>query len=131
MFVLLIAIIALALSYVINRVMLKLLRENAVIFGAPVFEELLKTIPAYFTNRSVFHVHLLFGIGEALYDLFSSNKESGKWVALISVISHSLFGAIAYWVLLKTNMILLAVASAILVHFAWNFTIMRIGCRKV
>ena len=126
MFVLLIAIIALVLSYAINKVMLKLLRENAVIFGAPVFEELLKTIPAYFTNRSVFHVHLIFGVGEALYDFFSSHKESGKWAALISVISHSMFGAITYWILLKTN-IWFAVVSAMLVHCAWNFTIMRIG----
>ena len=128
--VFLLSLTALVLSYLINKRMLRLFRENAVIFGAPVFEELFKTLPAYFLNRSVLHVHLLFGLGEALYDFFTGKRESGRWAAWASLISHSLFGVITYWILDRNGKIFPALAAAILSHCAWNFTIMRIGRKE-
>jgi hypothetical protein len=121
---------ALVLSYLVNKWMLKLLRENAVILGAPIVEELLKTIPVYFLNRPVFHVHFLFGLGEALYDFFTGRRETGKWAALISVVSHSLFGAVTLLILSTANSVFLALAGAILAHCTWNYTIMRLLPKK-
>jgi hypothetical protein len=121
---------ALVLSYLVNKWMLKLLRENAVILGAPIVEELLKTIPVYFLNRPVFHVHFLFGLGEALYDFFTGRRETGKWAALISVVSHSLFGAVTLLILSGTNQVFLALAGAIFAHCTWNYTIMRLLPKK-
>jgi hypothetical protein len=124
--VFLISLAALVLAYLVNKGMLKILRENAVLLSAPVVEELLKTIPAYFLNRPVFHVHLLFGLGEGMYDFFTGKRESGKWAALVSVLSHSLFGALTLLILTYTGQVLLALAGAILAHCIWNYTIMRL-----
>jgi hypothetical protein len=125
--VLLISLTALLLSFLGNKLMLKLFKENAVIYGAPVFEELLKTIPAYLLNRSIFHVHLLFGLGEGIYDFFTGKRDTGKWAALVSIISHSLLGAITYLILNLTGQIFLALVSGIIVHSLYNYTIMRMG----
>jgi RsiW-degrading membrane proteinase PrsW (M82 family) len=128
--ILLISLAALGLSCLINRLMLRLFREHAVILGAPVFEEIFKTLPAYYANRSVFHVHFLFGLGEALYDLAAGSQGSGKWAAVFSIISHSLFGLTAEWLLGQTGMILPALLSAMALHFAWNLIVMRMGKKK-
>ena len=127
--ILLIASIALGLSYLLNKLMLKLLRERAVTIGAPVFEELLKTLPAYFLNRSILYVHLLFGLGEALYDFITGRGESGRWAAVFSIVSHGLFGVVTHLVLQATGNIYWALLSTILIHGVWNLTIMRVGKR--
>lgn len=125
MAVLIIATAALAVSYIINKVLLRLLRENAVIYGAPVFEELLKTLPAYFLNRPLLHVHFLFGLGEALYDLFNSKRKTGRWAALVSLLSHSLFGGLTYLLIKVTGSIYPAISGAVLAHCVWNYIVMR------
>lgn len=122
---LILAAAALAASYVTNKALLRLLREKAVVYGAPLFEELLKTLPAYFLNRPLLHVHFLFGLGEAVYDFLSSRKETGRWAALVSLISHSVFGGLTYLVLKLTATIYPALAGAVLAHCAWNYIIMK------
>jgi hypothetical protein len=129
--VLLFSLTALVLSYLVNKWMLKLFKEYAVIFGAPVMEELLKTLPAYYWNRSVFHVHFLFGLGEALYDYAAaSSKDSGRRAAVFSMISHSFFGAVTVLILGQTGLILPAMVGAVTVHCVWNAVIMRWGKRE-
>lgn len=124
--VLLITLAALGLSYLINKFLIKLLRHHAAIFGAPVFEEILKTLPAYYWDRPVFHVHFLFGLGEAVYDLLTSGRHSGRWAAVFSIISHSVFGAVTSLVFGYTGMVFTAVAFAILIHCTWNLFVMRL-----
>jgi RsiW-degrading membrane proteinase PrsW (M82 family) len=128
--VLLIALMALGLSFLVNKCMLRLLREHAAILGAPVFEELLKTLPAYYWNRPVFHVHFFFGLGEALYDFANSSRNTGRWAAFSSIISHCIFGAVTELMLHQTGRIILTVPSAIAIHCAWNFVVMRAGNKK-
>ena len=124
--VLFITLAALGLSYLVNKFLLKLLRQYAAIYGAPVFEEIFKTLPAYYLDRPVFHVHFLFGVGEALYDYATSGRHSGRWAAIFSIISHSFFGLIISLVIRYTGMVYPAVASAIAIHCAWNFFVMRL-----
>lgn len=121
---------ALLVSYVLNKIMLKVIREKAVTFGAPITEELIKTLPAYFLNRPIWHVHFLFGIGEALYDLFTGNRESGKWAALLSIVSHSIFGGMVYFINVLSDSIALALLCAIIAHIGWNYLIMHTGKNK-
>lgn len=129
--VLLFSLAALGLSYLINQWMLKLLRKYAVIFGAPLFEELLKTLPAYYWNRPVFHVHFLFGLGEAVYDYITGSSEgSRRWAAVLSVVSHCFFGAVTQLMLGQTGQILPAVFTAIAIHCAWNAMVMRLGKKE-
>jgi len=123
--ILLIALAALMFSYLLNKWMLRLLREHAAILGASIIEEILKTLPAYFLNRPILHVHFLFGLGEALYDFASGSRHSGRWAAVLSIISHLVFGAITWLVLSKTGVIYLALASAMVIHGAWNYFIVK------
>mgnify|MGYP000194268795 CR=1 FL=1 len=125
--ILLISLTALGLSYLANKFLLKILKERAVIIGAPIVEEILKTLPAYLLNRPVFYVHLLFGAGEALYDFFTGARNSGRWAALFSIVSHSAFGGITLYILYISKNVVQAVLCAIAAHFIWNFTIMRAG----
>ncbi|HOB19084.1 MAG TPA: hypothetical protein PK830_04665 [Candidatus Atribacteria bacterium] len=122
---LVLAAAALAASYIINKLLLRLLREKAVIYGAPFFEELFKTLPAYFLNRPLLHVHILFGLGEAIYDFFSSRRETGRWAALVSLLSHSAFGGLTCLLFSLTGTIYPALAGAVLAHCAWNYIIMK------
>jgi hypothetical protein len=124
--VLLITLAALGLSYLVNKFLLKLLEEYAAIIGAPVFEEIFKTLPAYYWNRPVFHVHFLFGVGEALYDFATSGRDSGRWAAVFSIISHSIFGAVTSLVIRYTGMVIPALVSAIVIHCAWNLFVIRL-----
>ena len=125
--VLLFALAALGLSYLVNKWMLRFFKEYAVIFGAPVFEELFKTLPAYYWNRPVLVVHFLFGIGEALYDFSTRSKESGKWAAVFSIISHSAFGMVTDLTLKHTGRIIPAMLATMAIHCIWNWVIMRVG----
>ncbi|WZL79622.1 hypothetical protein QBE55_05680 [Eubacteriales bacterium mix99] len=128
--VFLLALAALVGSYLANKWMLKVFRENTVIFGAPIVEELLKTLPAYFLNRPIWYVHFLFGLGEALYDFFTGRRETGSGAAAAGLISHTLFGLLTDWIRKGTGWILPALAGAVFTHCAWNFIVMRAGRRN-
>jgi len=125
--VLLLAAAALLFAYLSNRLLLRYLHENAVIYGAPILEELIKTLPAYLLNRPVFYVHLAFGIGEAAYDMITGGGRTGRTAAALSVLSHSLFGAAAVFIIQLTGSILTALIISMGCHLAWNYTIMKSG----
>ncbi|MDD3613353.1 MAG: hypothetical protein WAP98_02065 [Caldicoprobacterales bacterium] len=125
MLTLLLAVGALFLSYLINKILLGLLRERAIIFAAPLIEELAKTIPAYTLNRPILLVHFFFGVGEAIYDLVNSSEETGKWAGLVSILSHLFFAAIVYLSLAFSGSIYLAISLAILAHVLFNYIIMK------
>lgn len=125
MLTLLLAVGALFLSYLINKILLGLLRERAIIFVAPLIEELAKTIPAYTLNRPILLVHFFFGVGEAIYDLVNSSEETGKWAGLVSILSHLFFAAIVYLSLAFSGSIYLAISLAILAHVLFNYIIMK------
>jgi len=101
--------------------------EYAIYYGAPVIEEILKSLPAYLLNRSIFHTHFWFGIGEALYDFYTGHRESGRWAALLSIISHSFFGGAVYLFMKWIDNIIIALVVSIILHMGWNYGIMRIG----
>lgn len=118
---------ALIVSWLINKVLLKWVGDYAIYFGAPILEEVLKSLPAYLLNRSVFHVHFFFGIGEAVYDFCTGRKESGRWAALASIASHSLFGGVVYLLMEWTSSITSAIMVSIVLHMGWNYGVMRLG----
>ncbi|HZK34533.1 MAG TPA: hypothetical protein VFD33_04405 [Bacillota bacterium] len=125
MVTILLAAAALLVSYLLNKILLRLLKENAVIYGAPVSEELLKTLPAYILNRPILLVHFLFGVGEAIYDLLNSGEQTGRWAALVSIISHTLFGAITYFLLTWIGNVYIAMPFSMVIHCLWNYIVMR------
>lgn len=123
----LLAALALLLSWSINKVLLNIIEEYAIYIGAPIVEEVLKSLPAYFLNKPLFNVHFLFGIGEGIYDWFNGKKEAKIWAAIASIISHSIFGGVTFLVLKWTSSMIWAILSSIVIHTIWNYVIMNMG----
>lgn len=130
MILLLLAAAALVLAYLSNRLLLRFLHENAVIYGAPILEELIKTLPAYLLNRPVFYVHFVFGIGEAAYDMITGSSHTGRTAAALSILSHAFFGGAAAIIIEMTRSIIAALVVSIGCHLAWNYAIIRSGRSK-
>jgi len=123
------ALEALFLSWLINKFLLERIGEYAIYLGAPVIEEFLKSIPAYLLDRPILPVHFWFGIGEALYDICTGrgDRVSGRFAALASIISHSLFGGAAYLLMEWTASIAAALIVSVILHMGWNYGVMRMG----
>ena len=121
------ALFALVLSWLVNKFMLERMGEYAIYYGAPVIEEILKSVPAYLLNRPIFYTHFWFGMGEALYDFCTGRRESGRWAALLSIMSHSFFGGAVYLFVKLIDNIVIALIVSITLHMGWNYGIMRIG----
>jgi hypothetical protein len=85
-------------------------------------------------SASLFHApfgltYLVFGIGEAFYDL-KSQKAISLSAALLSMISHYLFGLGAELVWdFRRNMFLVVLVTVIL-HAAWNRLILALGEKR-
>jgi hypothetical protein len=124
------ALVALTVSYLINKTLLERLGEKAICFGAPIVEEIAKTLPAYFMDRSIFHVHFLFGLGEAIYDFCNSGKDMGVWAGLMSALTHSVFGLLTVIILNNDGSIFIALAGSMVLHACLNTVVMRWGRRK-
>jgi hypothetical protein len=118
----------LLLSYISNKLLVKWFGEFAVMIGAPIVEEAAKTFPAYWIDRPIFHVHLLFGLGEAVYDFLASPRDkTGPWAALLSLLSHALFGIAAMLAFSYTHNIIAAFITGLLIHCGWNTYVMIRG----
>lgn len=114
------------IAYLLNSLLMKQLGEKAIIFFVPLIEESAKSFMAYFIGTNLIVVHIIFGVVEALYDLiYTKNERAGHMAALMSILSHGIFGLLTYYLYLGTGMILLAVAITTLVHSTWNYYITR------
>ena len=116
-------IIAALLSYILNKLVLKKIGNIGIIIVVPLIEEINKTIPAIILNTNIIGTHLVFGIIEGVYDIINSSENVGKWAALVSIISHGIFGAATYLTVKMGYSVYLGIALAWLLHSGWNWYI--------
>lgn len=121
----LIACLMAATSFILNRWLWKRFGNIAVISYSPLVEELAKTLPAYFLGANIFMTHMTFGLIEAVYDWVQSNSEAKAVAALLSVVGHSAFGGITWFILSQYFNIWLAVCGGVLCHVLWNMLVVR------
>jgi hypothetical protein len=118
-------LLAALLSYHINSYALKKVGEEAIIFLAPLLEELLKTGLALISGGGVFLSHVTFGTVEALYDMGKNRGNRAYWAGFASLVSHSVFGAITQYSIYYIGKPLLGLSLAVAIHVVWNCTVLN------
>ncbi|ABR46396.1 conserved hypothetical protein [Alkaliphilus metalliredigens QYMF] len=118
-------IIAALLAYLLNKWALKGVGERGLIALVPFIEEAAKSGVAFLLKTSFIQAHFVFGCVEGVYDMMTSSKKIGKWAALASILSHSFFGGITYFVYTQTQALLLSIMAAWIFHSGWNWYITK------
>ena len=121
----LIAVLMAALSFLLNRVILRVVGLKTVITYGPALEEAAKTLLAYQLGADIFATHVVFGFVEAVYDWATSERQ-GLVAAMMSILGHSIFGLVTISAVYLSGSIMLALITAILAHLAWNITMIRL-----
>lgn len=114
-----------ALSFLLNRMLVKQIGLKTVITASPVIEEGTKTLLAFFLGADILAAHVTFGVVEACYD-WHQNGRTGMKAALFSIGGHSVFGIVTILLLSISGSIGLALAAGIVAHIIWNVTVIRI-----
>lgn len=120
-----IACLMAALSFLLNRLALRYIGLDVVITCSPVLEELAKTLLAYYLGADILLTHVVFGGLEAVYDWHTSESH-GAAAAMLSIVGHAFFGLVTVGVLSLTASLPAAQGAGIVVHLAWNVTIIRL-----
>lgn len=113
-----------ALSFLLNRTLVRRIGPAAIISYGPLLEESTKTLPAFLLGADILAVHITFGLAEAAYDWYQ-NARSGSKAALFSVAGHSLFGSATVFILALSGSIWLALAAGVVAHLVWNVSVIR------
>lgn len=124
-----IAVLMAGLSFVLNRFLLRHLGKVTIISAGPVVEESAKTLFAYYLGADIFTVHMAFGVIEAGYDWYwRSNNELAA--PILSIIGHSLFGAITASIIFLVGSLWLGLAAGIIIHLSYNLAVVRLLADK-
>ncbi|AAM25690.1 hypothetical protein M2349_002573 [Caldanaerobacter subterraneus subsp. tengcongensis MB4] len=110
-------------AYLLNSAVVKRYGERAVIYIVPFIEESSKTVFGYLTS-SILASHFMFGIAEAVNDYTKASYKINGRAAVLSILSHSIFGVISYVLVEKVNLFV-AILSASLLHLLWNRFMLR------
>lgn len=120
-----IAILMAGLSFLLNRFLLRYLGRVTIISAGPAVEESAKTIFAYYLGADIFTVHMAFGVIEAGYDWYwRSNNELAA--PALSIIGHSLFGAVTASIIFFAGSLWLGLAAGIIMHLSYNLAVVRL-----
>ncbi|HZK57292.1 MAG TPA: hypothetical protein VFD17_03185 [Clostridia bacterium] len=122
-------IIAALLSYILNKLVLKKMGNIGIIIVVPLIEEINKTISATILDTNIIATHLVFGAIEGVYDIINSSEDVGKWAALVSIISHGVFGAATYLTTKMGYSVYWGIALAWLLHSGWNWYVTKLEVR--
>lgn len=120
-----IACLMAALSFLVNKLLLRYIGPEVVLTGGPVVEEIAKTWLSWLLGADILLTHFVFGLLEGGYDWLTAGQGAGKAAAL-SIAGHTLFGVITVSLLALTGSIWLALAAAIVAHASWNVIAIRL-----
>lgn len=113
----------------INRLLVNSWGIGSVFWGVPLVEELCKLGAAFVFNASFRLTYLVFGLGEAFYDL-RTKQSSGFSAALFSIVSHYCFGLSAELVWRLSRNIFLVILITVIAHGLWNRIVLGFCGRK-
>ncbi|MCR1899017.1 hypothetical protein NSA47_08465 [Irregularibacter muris] len=118
--------IAALIAYGCNKLLLRWQGDKAIIYTVPLVEEVSKSLTAYFISGGLILTHIIFGIIEALYDLIHTKSEKvGFIAAIMSIVSHGIFGILTAYLYKWTGMILLSIFITAISHSLWNYFITK------
>ena len=118
-----IACVAAAASFLLNRVFLQRFGMQTIITLSPVAEEMLKTLTAYSVDADILITHVVFGLIEAVYDWLQTRGR--LMAAFFSVGGHSLFGFVTVLTTQAAG-INIGLAAGIVAHLLWNTIMVKL-----
>ena len=107
-------------GFLINNRLLKLMGDRVLVTYIPLAEETVKTVAAVMFGADVVLTHMVFGVVEAVYDLFNSPPAHSFTASVLSMISHTLLGLTAYFTIKVSGSVVLAVLVSSVLHSLWN-----------
>lgn len=117
--IILYTVIAAALIWLVNKQVMNLLGNKAIIVAVPFIEELIKTSSAVFFQVPLIALHGLFGVIEAFLDLINGQE---FMPALAACFGHLIFGIIT--VLLMDRFGFWGAWFLVsIVHMFWNYLV--------
>lgn len=119
-----IACLMASLSFILNRLLIKIIGNITIITFSPVVEEGAKTLLPYYLGADIVVTHAVFGVLEAVYDWQGAADKVRA--ATFSIIGHSLFGLVTIAGLYLAANIWLGLAGGIVMHLMWNFIIFQV-----
>jgi succinate dehydrogenase hydrophobic anchor subunit len=122
-------LIAAALAWIGNVLIVKRWAESGVIWIVPLFEELVKTMTALLLGGSIIYVHGIFGLIEAIHD-YTSSRRLGLWSGLAGLTSHWIFGQVTQYTYTYTRMWIIGIVATALLHTYFNYMMIRFLNRK-
>lgn len=111
---------AAVLAYFINDFALKIFREKAITFYAPMAEELLKTGLALFLGGNIIISHLTFGFIEGACDMYKNRRATAYLAAILGIISHCIFGILTANGIRYFKSSIIGICLTIFIHICWN-----------
>jgi hypothetical protein len=118
------ALLMAAVSFLMNRQMLKHIGPEVILTYGPLLEEVVKSLPAYYLGVNLMAVHFTFGMIEGLWDWVSNSRQC-LWATIGSIVGHSLFGFLTTLGLYLTGSIWPGLASGLAAHWVWNVMVIR------
>lgn len=118
--------IAAFIAYNFNKLIFKWKGKKAIVFLVPFIEEGSKSIIAYCIKANIIGTHFVFGMIEAIYDMiYTKSERAASIAAMISIISHSIFGLMTYYLNLWTDWLLFSIVVISVIHSLWNYFVTR------
>jgi hypothetical protein len=118
------ALLMAAVSFLLNRQLLKRIGSDVVVSYGPALEEMVKSLPAYYLGADILAVHITFGVIEGCWD-WANDGRGRLWAAIGSILGHGVFGLLTILGLYLTNSIWPGLAIGLAAHLAWNIIIIR------
>lgn len=116
---LLAALLATGVAFVVNRWGIRRFGFAEVVWIGPITEEFSKTGIAIISGAMITPVHAIFGIIEAVFDVWTGTSHRYA-VAVASVVGHSTFGLLTIWGYTFFASWWAGVSMGILAHVFWN-----------
>ena len=107
-------------GFFINNRLLERMGDKALIVYIPLAEETAKTAAALLLGANILLTHMVFGVVEALYDLYNSPPAHSCTASVLGLISHTLLGLTAHFTLRVFGSRILAVLVPAVLHSLWN-----------
>ena len=107
-------------SFIINNRVISCFGDKAVVLYIPIIEEFSKTYFAFAINGNIIFSHMVFGTVEAIYDLYNSPRKYSLTASMLSLLSHTVLGVIAFYAIKLSGSLMFSVLLSVIIHSLWN-----------
>jgi len=121
--------LAAMVSWIGNRLALKVMGAREIVLLAPLIEEAAKTGAAVLTGSPLILTHGAFGLIEGVYDAWNAGLQ-GLQAGVTSFAGHLFYGYITFMVMQRHHSWLYAILSGYLLHMLWNVTVLKFLVKK-